>query len=167
MVTAATVLLWMFADPLADARGKTAVLLFLSAECPISNRYAPELRRLYGRFAGPSVVFYAVYPNPGENESTVRAHVQEFGIPGRWLTDSDHALVRKAGVRVTPEAAVFAPDGRMVYRGRIDDRYAELGKMRPRPRHRDLEEALQAVVAGRAAPRSQAPAVGCAVQDAR
>ena len=167
MVTPAAVFLLLLADPLADAGGKTAVVFFLSAECPISNRYAPELRRLHDRFRGPSVVFYAVYPNAGESETSVRSHVQEFQIPGKWLRDPDHAIVRKTGVRVTPEVAVLSPGGRVVYRGRIDDRYAELGKMRPAPTHRDLEDALEAVTSGRAVPSSSVPAVGCSIQSSR
>jgi thiol-disulfide isomerase/thioredoxin len=167
MVSAASVFLFLFSDPLADAKGKTAVVFFLSTECPVSSRYAPELRRLHERFARSSVVFYAVYPNAGETETSVRSHVQEFQIPGTWLRDPLHTLVRKTGVRVTPEAAVLAPDGRVVYRGRIDDRYTELGKMRPSPTHRDLEDALEAVTSGRAVPSSGAPAVGCSIQSSR
>ena len=72
--------------------------------------------------------------------------------------------MRAAGARVTPEAAVFVAGSagpKLVYRGRIDDRYLTLGRMRTSPTVHDLEDALTAVLAGRSVVRSEAPAVGC------
>ncbi len=76
--------------------------------------------------------------------------------------------MKRAGARITPEAAVFVPGSggpRLVYHGRIDDRYPELGRMRPAPTTRDLEDVLEAVLAGRPVPRDAAPAVGCFLAD--
>jgi hypothetical protein len=40
------------------------VLVFVRTDCPISNRYAPELRRLQDRFAPRGMAFWLVYPDP-------------------------------------------------------------------------------------------------------
>ena len=46
-----------------------------------------------------------------------------------------------------------APSGpRLVYRGRIDDRYVDFGTARAAPTTRDLEQVLDAIVAGEAVP---------------
>jgi hypothetical protein len=74
--------------------------------------------------------------------------------------------VKFTGVTVTPEAAVYAA-GRIVYHGRIDDRYVELGLERPAATVHDLDEALGAVLAGRPIARSATPAVGCYIADFR
>ena len=77
------------------------------------------------------------------------------------LRDPAHALVKFTEATITPEAAVVA-DGRVVYRGRIDDRYVDLGVERPSPTQRDLADALTAVLAGkpgRAARRRRRSAV--------
>ena len=50
---------------------------------------------------------------------------------------------------------------KLVYRGRIDDRYQDFGHMRASPTVHDLEDTLTAVLAGHAVARSEAPAVGC------
>jgi len=74
--------------------------------------------------------------------------------------------VRAAQATVTPEAAVFVGDRagpRMVYRGRIDDRYVDFGRMRPEPRKRDLQEALQALAAGSTLTPRTTTAVGCSI----
>ena len=80
-----------------------------------------------------------------------------------------HALVEAAGARVTPEAALFVPGAggaRLVYHGRIDDRFVEFGRMRPAPTTHELEDAIAAVLAGKAVPRASAPAIGCAIPGA-
>jgi hypothetical protein len=82
------------------------------------------------------------------------------------VRDPDHALVKYAGAKVTPEAAVYA-GGRIVYRGRIDDRYVDFGVERPQATRRDLAEAIASVVAGRAVVQPKTQAVGCFIADFR
>ena len=47
------------------------------------------------------------------------------------------------------------------YRGRIDDRYAAPGKLRAEPTARDLQAAIEAVLAGQKPASPQTEAVGC------
>src|SRR5215470_16766602 len=54
-------------DPFAPSPGvKATVFIFTSTDCPISNRYAPEVRRIVAAFAQRGVAFRLVYPNPAE-----------------------------------------------------------------------------------------------------
>lgn len=153
-------------DPFAPARGiKAAVFVFVSVDCPISNRYAPEVRRLHGKFAAQGVSFTLVYPNPVEAVAAIQRHLKDYSYPMRALRDPKHALVKAAGATITPEAAVFAPDGRLLYHGRIDDRYVSLGVERPVATRHDLDEVLTDVLAGRAPRHSTAQAVGCYIAD--
>lgn len=154
-------------DPFQVPAGvKIIVFLFTSTECPISNRYAPEVRRLAATFGPQGVVLRLIYPDPSEHTSAIREHMAAFAYAGatQALRDPDHALVRFVGATVTPEAAVFAR-GRIVYRGRIDDRYADLGVERPAPTTRDLFDALTAVVAGKPVAHPTTQAVGCYIAD--
>lgn len=153
-------------DPLERAADvKAVVLVFTSIECPISNRYAPDIRRLYDKFTADGVRFWLIFANPPDSPEAIRAHVKAFGYPMGVLRDPRQDLVRLTQVTVTPEAAVFDRRGTIVYRGRIDDRYADLGIDRQTPTRRDLEEALTATLAGRAVPNPITQAVGCFLQD--
>ena len=156
--------------PLGSGKEKALVFVFLRTDCPIANRYSPELRRLHAAFGRRGVSLRVVYTDAVLSAADARRHLEEFDLPRSALRDPDHALVRAAGARVTPEAAVFVPGpggARLVYHGRIDDRYPELGRMRPTPTTRDLEDAVNAVLAGRPVPREAAPAVGCFLSDGR
>ncbi len=144
----------------------TTVFVFASTDCPISKRYAPELRRLYDGFAPAGVRFWLVYPDPDEAPAEIRRHTEEFGYGFTALRDPQHGLVRFAGVRVTPEAAVYvgAQGGaRLVYRGRIDDRNVAYGRTRPAPTTRDLEDVLAALGQGKPVPTRTSTAIGCSI----
>ncbi len=78
-------------------------------------------------------------------EARKHSNEYDFGFPG--LLDPAQQLVRKSGATRTPEAAVFSPDGKLLYRGRIDDRYVDFGKKRDRPGQRDLDPRLEACAA--------------------
>ncbi len=154
-------------DPLADRDSRATVLLFVSTDCPISNRYAPEVRRLHERFAPQRVAFWLVYPDPQDTPEAIGGHLADYGYPMPALRDPRHAWVERSGATVTPEAAVYDPLGRLAYRGRIDDRYVAFGRARPEPPVRDLERALTAVLEGRPVVPQTAPAVGCFIRDLR
>ena len=150
----------------APAGTKAIVFLFTSTDCPISNRYAPEVRRLAEEFGSKGVVFRLVYPNPSEDAAAIREHMAAYAYTGvvEGVRDPKLALVKFAGATITPEAAVVV-GGRVVYRGRIDDRFVDLGRERPAPTRRDLFDALAAIVAGRPAPDATTQAVGCFISD--
>jgi ribosomal protein L35AE/L33A len=150
----------------APAGTKAIVFLFTSTDCPISNRYAPEVRRLVEKFGTEGVVFRLVYPASGDTEAAIREHMAAFSYKGAAdaLRDPKLALVKYVGATITPEAAVYA-GGRVVYRGRIDDRYVDLGVERPAARTHDLADAIAAAVAGKPVAHATTQAVGCFIAD--
>jgi len=143
---------------------KAVAFVFISAECPISNRYAPEVQRLHEKFSARDVAFWLVYPNTGESDQTIGQHLKDFRHTAHALRDPKHELVRLARVRVTPEAAIFRPGGELLYHGRIDDRNVDFGKERPEPTVRDFEAALEAVMNGQTPKAAGGRAVGCPIQ---
>jgi hypothetical protein len=154
-------------DALAAPAGvKAIVYLFTSTDCPISNRYAPEVQRLVRTFSSQGVVFRLVYPSRAETDAAIRAHVQLFAYDGiaEPLRDPQLALVKHSGATITPEAVVVV-DRRIVYRGRIDDRYVQLGVERAAPTTHDLADALAAVLAGKPVVHPVMPAIGCFIAD--
>jgi hypothetical protein len=141
------------------------VLIFVSADCPVSNRYAPAIARLHHEFSSQGIRFRLVYPNPLDDAAAVRKHLEDYDLPSIADRDPQHAMVRLAGATITPEAAVFDARGRLVYRGRIDDRFVELGRERPAATRRDLRNALTALLAGETISPTFTQAVGCYIAD--
>ena len=164
-------------EPVAGA--PVTVALFVDSDCPVSNRYAPEMRRLHERYAPRGVRFWLVYPDPEISADTIREHVRSFALPMPALRDPQHALVRRANALVTPEAGIFLDDGTLVYHGRIDDRYADITRRRAEATVHDVAGILDALLAGKTVEASWSPApgrslkamsqpaVGCYIRDFR
>jgi hypothetical protein len=154
-------------DPLDRKDVEATVFVFVRTDCPVSNRYAPEVRRLRESFERRGIAFWLVFVDPGESSEAIRAHLREYEYGVEALRDSHHRLVELAGARVTPEAAVFSRDRELLYRGRIDDRYSDFGQARPRATSRDLERALVAILSGEKPTFATTDAVGCYISDLR
>jgi peroxiredoxin len=159
---------------LVDSSGKThtardlqhqnaTVLLFVATECPNSNTYAPVLARLYRDYSARGVLVLAVYSDPADNRAAVQKHDVDYQIPYPGLLDPGQTLARQTGARSTPEAVILSPAGEVLYRGRVDDRFVDLGKTRFRPAHEDLREALDQVLLGQPIANSVTKVLGCAI----
>ena len=151
------------ADPFLENAGKPVVLLFVRTDCPISNRYAPLIQRISSHYAA-RVAFSLVYPGRTTSAERIRQHESDYGYKLPALRDPEHALVLQAQVQVTPEAAVFDADHRLVYHGRIDNLYEDVGRARPAATTHELDDAIQAAL-NRKAPPPNIPAVGCYIAD--
>ncbi len=166
-------------NPLKNSTAPITVTLFVDSDCPVSNRYAPQLQSLQRRFAPRGVNFWLVYPDPRISVPTIREHMRDYGYTMPALRDPEHALVRRANVLVTPEAGIFLADGTLVYHGRIDNRYVDLTRRRPEATEHDVEDVLDTLLEGKSVDSSWNPApgrplntmsrpgVGCYIQDFR
>ena len=153
-------------NPLALPGGRVAtVLVFTTTDCPISNRYAPDIQRLAARFEKQGIGFTLVYPVGTDTPAVIRDHLKQYGYAMPAVRDTAQELVRHTRVQVTPEVAVIGAGGRVLYKGRIDDRYIELGKDRPQPTERTLARALEANVQGKPVAVRETRAVGCFLGD--
>ncbi len=145
--------------PFELAGHKAAVFIFISADCPISNSLAPEINRIVAAYT--NFAFYLVHADPDTKAEGARQHAGAFRLQATVLLDQAHRLVKATGATMTPEAVVCNGEGKALYRGRINDLYAALGKKRPQPTRHDLREALDAIEAGKPVPNSETKVVGC------
>ena len=96
-------------EQIAPAGSRAVVLFFAASDCPISNRYIPEIERLDREFAPQGVRFWWVYPNPGDTAAVVSQHNEQFDIHGNVALDTAQRLTQMAHATMTPEVAVFVP----------------------------------------------------------
>lgn len=152
-------------EPLALADDiEATVLLFVMSDCPISNRYAPEVRRIHEAF-GERTAFWLVYVDTHRPVAELAAHRESFSYPFAAVRDVEGALATAAGATVTPEAAVWDAAGRLVYRGRIDDRFVSFGVTRAAPTTHDLRGVLDRVAAGESVRFTETRAIGCYIPE--
>lgn len=153
------------AVPLRSAIAPAQIFVFVRSDCPIANRYAPEINALTRDYGERGVPLWLVYVDPDEDDALIEKHREEYELEPRALRDDAHALVDASGAKTTPTALVVMPDGRIAYRGRIDARYPGFGKARKGSGRRDLALALEDVLAGRPVEVPETEAVGCFITD--
>jgi peroxiredoxin len=145
------------------ASKRAIVVFFTTVECPLSNGYVPEMNRIVKAYAGKGVTFYAVEADTTVTEADVRKHALDFQFSFPMLMDPKQTLVQMAGATATPEVAVFSSAGKVLYLGRIDNRVEDFDKRRTVITEHDLTDALDAVLAGKAAPHPKTRAIGCII----
>src|SRR5437763_812127 len=97
------------------AAQKAVVLFFVTIDCPIGNSYVPEMNRIRDAYASRGVAVYAVQADPGVREADVAKYARDYRYTFPLLLDPEQILVRHAGATVTPQAAVLAPGGKVLY----------------------------------------------------
>ena len=169
-----TLILALAAILLIPPARQAQLLIFVTSDCPISNYYAREIQDICTSNRPKGLACTLVYEDVDFDAARMEAHLEEYGYrePGQLKTasttnvvdaviDGDRAIARRAGATVTPQAVLSAADGRIAYRGRIDNRYEAFGKPRRVVTRHDLREAIDAVLAGRPVRTPETPALGC------
>ena len=145
--------------------GRIHVAVFTRSDCPVSNRFAPEVRSLYEGFHAKGVDFFLIYVDPSEKPDAIREHLRQYEYPCQALRDPKHTLVAQTGASVTPEAVVFDNNWKITYRGRINNMVEEVGNSRADATKHDLRDAIEATVAGRPVAEPVTMAKGCYIID--
>jgi hypothetical protein len=147
--------------PFEDAACPAFVMIFIMHDCPISNSYVPELNRWHEWLDARHVPLLIVHADPNATLAQAKQHAAEYKISWPVVLDRKHTWVERAGATRVPEAVVFSREQSILYRGRIDNQYAGLGKRRAVTTSHDLRDALENVVSGGVVAQPRTEAVGC------
>jgi hypothetical protein len=152
------------ANPFDAASGKIVVLVFIRRDCPVSSRYAPVIQQISAQHERDAS-FWLVFPDKAETPQTIHNYLREYAYRLPALRDPEHALVKLAQVQITPEVAVFNRSHQLLYDGRIDNWYRDLGRSRPAPTTHELADAIQAALGDKIPAANQVRGVGCYISD--
>ncbi len=146
----------------AEAQKRYEVKLFLLEDCKISQAYTPEIKNLFERYSSDTVQFSAYFPNPSSTQSAIDSFMTLYGLPFSYHLDEMQSEALKYGIRVLPEVVVYDHlHDKIIYRGRIDNLFAGLGKRRTRATERELNECLLAIQSGKKPEIRFTNAIGC------
>ena len=141
---------------------KLVVLAFLGTECPLANIYAPRLAELARGYEKKGVAFFGVDSNEQDAPSRLAQFAKDCDLPFPLLKDVGNELADRLSVERTPEVFVLDADRVVRYRGRVDDQFG-LGIHRAAPTRRDLSDALESLLAGRAVATTRTEPAGCRI----
>jgi len=154
----------------ADFSGAAAlVVVFSCNHCPYVQAYEQRMNAFQRRYAGQNVRLIAInandatsYPEDSFEEMVRRAEQETFSF--LYLRDEEQTVARSFGATHTPEFFLFAPDQRgelrLRYHGRMDDNHRDPVAVA----HHYLNEAVDAVLQGRAIMYEETHSIGCTIK---
>ena len=138
--------------------------VFLSPECPISNGYLKTLNDLHHKFSGKSVELFGVVADPTVTRTQAAKHFSEYKAGFPILFDASGLLLRALKPTHVPEAFVLDRDGKVIYRGAIDNAWETIGRRRPKAEKEFLSDAVTAAISGKVPPVAETKPVGCLIE---
>src|SRR4028118_1602204 len=145
-----------------DLKGKNgALVVFMSAQCPVVKAYAERINALTKDYQAKGITVIGMNSNATESLDYVKSNMTERSYSFPMLIDKGNVVADKFGATVTPEVYLFDKDGKLVYRGAIDnDRSGENVTARP------LQDAVEATLGGKAVAKTETKAFGCSIKRA-
>jgi thiol-disulfide isomerase/thioredoxin len=148
------------------ASEKATVVMFICNHCPHVVHVNPEVVRVANDYIPKGVSFVAISANdvdnyPEDSPELMKAQAEKLKYPFPYLYDESQNVARAFDAACTPDFYVFDGNLKLVYRGRLDD---------SRPKNslpltgKDLRDALDAVLSGKAVEEKQYPSGGCNIK---
>ena len=138
------------------------VVAWTSTSCPISKKYVPTLIDLVNS-SPDSVTWILVNPIATDNTQEMQEVVQQFSKRVIYVHDAKGQLTNHFNALTTTDCFILNRDQTVVYHGAVDDQYG-FGYSIDEPRHRYLEDALTAILDGKAPFIAATTAPGCSLE---
>ena len=149
-------------DHFADK--EAVVVVFTCNHCPYAQAWEDRLIQLQRDYMDRGVAFVAINANdpvkyPGDNFEAMQERARSREYPFPYLQDLPQTTARAYGATRTPDVFVFDRQRKLVYHGAPDDN-SDVDLVQ----QHYLRDALEAALAGRLAPISETPPVGCTIK---
>jgi peroxiredoxin len=152
---------------LADYKNAPALLvLFICNHCPYVKHIRKGLAQLARDYAPKGVGIVGISSNDVANYSEdsparMKEEAKSAGYIFPYLYDETQAVAKAYRAACTPDIYLFDKNHKLVYRGQMDDSRPSNGQP---VTGKDLREALDAVLAGKAVSPNQKASVGCNIK---
>ncbi len=147
---------------------KGFIIVFTCNTCPYAVAYEDRVEALNKKYADKGYPVIAIMPNntdvkPGDSMDNMRARAKAKGFTFPYLMDKGQKIYPQYGATKTPHVYVLerTTKGHEVkYIGAIDDNYQDASAVNKRY----VEDAVDALLAGKAVPETKTRAIGCSIK---
>lgn len=151
---------------IASVAGQHGTLvIFTCNHCPWAQAWEARITALGNEYRARGVGVIAINPNdPAEHADDgyeeMQRRARAAGMQFPYVVDDTSNVARAFGATRTPEIFLFDREGRLAYRGSVDDNAHEPGAVQ----QHYLRDALAALVAGRAPSPAETRSMGCTIK---
>lgn len=149
-----------------DAKG--FIVIFTCNHCPYSVANEDRIVELDGKYKGKGYPVIAINPNnpetyPADSYENMIVRAKEKGFTFPYLLDEGQKIFPQYGATKTPHVYVLektAEGNRVAYIGAIDDNVKDASSAETRY----VEDAVDALLAGKKPPVTETKAIGCSIK---
>lgn len=146
-------------------KAKGYVVIFTCNHCPFAVAYEDRIIALHNKYAKKGFPVVAINPNdkdiqPADSYENMQKRAKEKGFPFVYLYDETQEIARAYGATRTPHVYLLDKNLRVRYIGAIDDNHEEPSAVK----ERYLENAIEALLAGKEPTRTETKAIGCTIK---
>lgn len=146
---------------------KGFVVVFTCNHCPYAKLYEQRIIDLDKKYRAKGFPVIAINPNEAteadDNYANMQARAKQKGYPFPYLSDETQEIAKSYGAKRTPDIyLVEKVDGKYIvkYAGALDDSPQDSGSAQKKY----LEQAIDALLAGKPVPTSVTRSVGCSIK---
>ena len=146
--------------------GIATVIMFICNHCPYVKHVNPGLVRLANDYMLKGVKFMAINSNdvkaqPDDSPENMKKVAIALKYPFPYLFDETQNIAKIYDAACTPDFYIFDKQMKLVYRGQLDDSRPSNNLA---PSGKDIREALDNILAGKAVSPRQRPSIGCNIK---
>ena len=151
---------------LKDFSGSKALLvMFICNHCPYVQAVEDRLLGLSRELLLRGAQIVAISSNdavkyPADSFENMKKRAIEKKYPFPYLFDETQNVAREFAAVCTPDFFVYDENLKLAYRGRLDDSWKNPAEVS----RQELRHAMMELLAGREAPLSQYPSMGCSIK---
>lgn len=139
-----------------------SVNFFLLDECRISQNITGEINYITSHFGHPQFNYQGFFPNTSSTVEKIEQFKDDYALTLSCSTDYDKLKTKYYGATIAPEVVVYdEKNQKLIYLGRINDSYAEIGQRRRIVTSNDLRTVLEDVLNQRKIKIEATQAIGC------
>lgn len=135
---------------------KVVVVVFTCNGCPVAVAYEDRMIEFAKKYKDKGVEIIAINQNTREDVDAVKKRAEEKGFPFAYCYEKSQDTARAYGATSTPEFFVLDKDRTVQYHGSFDDSQGS-------PKTPYLENAVDAVLAGKKPEKAETKAFGCGI----
>ena len=149
-----------------EAMGKNGLLVMFSCNtCPFVIKNQPTSRQAFGYAASKGVGVVVINSNEAKRDGddafeAMKEYAKNQGYAVPYLVDNGSKLADAFGANHTPEIFLFDKNGKLVYKGAMNDNPGNPGEAK----EVYINNAIDAMVAGKPAEPAVTKSIGCSIK---
>lgn len=148
-----------------SSKDKPILVMFICRHCPYVKHVQGELAKLGKDYVGRIGILAIssndinVYPEDAPAFLKEQAKFVGFNFP--YLYDESQEVAKSFSAACTPDLFLFDNQGKLVYRGQLDDSRPDSGIT---VTGKDIRAAIDALLSGQSISPDQKPSLGCGIK---